>query len=53
MEEISSFLESNDYYQYTLFYLLSVVTGQALDEQTMKAKMKQRYGERIIITENL
>lgn len=52
MEEIHSFLENNDECQHLLSKLMSKVTGTIPDERTVKIKLKEKYKERIIITNN-
>ena len=51
MEEIYNFIESSDDWRFTLDELKNVSKNVALDNRTIKIRLKVKYGSRIIITE--
>ena len=51
MEEIYKFIESSDDWQFTLDELKNVSKNIALDNRTIKIRLKAKYGSRIIVTE--
>lgn len=50
MEKIFSFLENNEDSQFTLNELKEVVSDYLPDNKTIKKKLEEKYGDRIIIT---
>ena len=52
MEEIYKYIESSDDGQFLLDELKNVNRNVALDNRIIKIRLKVKYGNRIIITEN-
>lgn len=52
MEDITSFLESNDECQHTMTELMSAVRGEVPSEKHIKRKLMEIYGDRIILTDS-
>lgn len=50
MEKIYAYIENNDDCQFTLAELKDVCKNFIPDEKTIKSKLIERYGEKIVIT---